>query len=72
MVFVKPPRIERLKETRQSAKMISGKDDKGTAKSFTVREETRRMCNPHTEFLNVISCLESFKVSSVTDGSVFP
>ncbi|XP_063768927.1 MAGUK p55 subfamily member 7 isoform X1 [Eleginops maclovinus] len=35
VIFVKPPRIERLRETRQSAKMISGKDDKGTAKPFT-------------------------------------
>lgn len=35
IVFVKPPSIERLKETRQNAKIISGKDDKGTAKPFT-------------------------------------
>ncbi|XP_068604311.1 LOW QUALITY PROTEIN: MAGUK p55 subfamily member 7 [Brachionichthys hirsutus] len=35
IVFVKPPAIERLRETRQNAKVISGKDDKGTAKSFT-------------------------------------
>ncbi|KAF3836155.1 hypothetical protein F7725_028713, partial [Dissostichus mawsoni] len=44
VVFVKPPRIERLKETRQSAKMISGKDDKGTAKSFT-DEDFQEMLN---------------------------
>ncbi|XP_068160176.1 MAGUK p55 subfamily member 7 isoform X3 [Antennarius striatus] len=35
IVFVKPPTIERLRETRQNAKVISNKDDKGTAKSFT-------------------------------------
>ncbi|KAM9337386.1 MAGUK p55 subfamily member 7 [Symphorus nematophorus] len=35
VVFVKPPSIERLRETRQNAKIISGKDDKGTAKPFT-------------------------------------
>ncbi|XP_041670287.1 MAGUK p55 subfamily member 7 [Cheilinus undulatus] len=35
VVFVKPPSIERLRETRQNAKVISGKDDKGTAKPFS-------------------------------------
>uniref|UniRef100_A0A673BZA2 Membrane protein, palmitoylated 7a (MAGUK p55 subfamily member 7) n=1 Tax=Sphaeramia orbicularis TaxID=375764 RepID=A0A673BZA2_9TELE len=35
VVFVKPPSIERLRETRKNAKIISGKDDKGTAKPFT-------------------------------------
>ncbi|XP_029313625.1 MAGUK p55 subfamily member 7 isoform X1 [Cottoperca gobio] len=35
VVFVKPPTIERLRETRQAAKIISGKDDKGSAKPFT-------------------------------------
>ncbi|XP_060920120.1 MAGUK p55 subfamily member 7 isoform X2 [Labrus mixtus] len=35
VVFVKPPSVERLRETRQSAKIISGKEDKGTAKPFT-------------------------------------
>ncbi|KAE8280097.1 MAGUK p55 subfamily member 7 Protein humpback [Larimichthys crocea] len=35
VVFVKPPPIERLRETRQNAKIISGKDDKGSAKPFT-------------------------------------
>ncbi|XP_051267211.1 MAGUK p55 subfamily member 7 isoform X1 [Dicentrarchus labrax] len=35
VVFVKPPAIERLRETRQNAKIISGKDDKGSAKPFT-------------------------------------
>ncbi|XP_041823490.1 MAGUK p55 subfamily member 7 [Melanotaenia boesemani] len=35
VVFVKPPTIERLRETRKNAKIISGKDDKGSAKPFT-------------------------------------
>uniref|UniRef100_A0A4W6G7X8 MAGUK p55 scaffold protein 7a n=1 Tax=Lates calcarifer TaxID=8187 RepID=A0A4W6G7X8_LATCA len=35
VVFVKPPTVERLRETRKNAKIISGKDDKGSAKSFT-------------------------------------
>lgn len=38
VVFVKPPTIERLRETRRNAKIISGKDDKGSAKPFTVRK----------------------------------
>ncbi|MBN3311718.1 MPP7 protein, partial [Atractosteus spatula] len=35
VIFIKPPPIERLRETRQNAKVISSKDDKGSAKSFT-------------------------------------
>ncbi|KAL1006742.1 hypothetical protein UPYG_G00076240 [Umbra pygmaea] len=35
VVFVKPPSIERLRETRRNATIISGKDDKGSAKPFT-------------------------------------
>uniref|UniRef100_A0A3Q2Z463 MAGUK p55 scaffold protein 7a n=1 Tax=Hippocampus comes TaxID=109280 RepID=A0A3Q2Z463_HIPCM len=35
VVFVKPPTIERLRLTRMNAKVISGKDDKGSAKTFT-------------------------------------
>ncbi|XP_056220105.1 MAGUK p55 subfamily member 7 isoform X2 [Seriola aureovittata] len=35
VVFVKPPAIERLRETRKNARIISGKDDKGSAKAFT-------------------------------------
>ncbi|XP_075994145.1 MAGUK p55 subfamily member 7-like [Genypterus blacodes] len=35
IVFVKPPMIDRLRETRQNAMLISSKDDKGSAKSFT-------------------------------------
>ncbi|KAJ8010313.1 hypothetical protein DPEC_G00073740 [Dallia pectoralis] len=35
VIFIKPPSIERLRETRRSAKVISDKDDKGSAKSFS-------------------------------------
>uniref|UniRef100_A0A8C2Z1Y6 MAGUK p55 scaffold protein 7a n=1 Tax=Cyclopterus lumpus TaxID=8103 RepID=A0A8C2Z1Y6_CYCLU len=35
VVLVKPPAIERLRESRQNGKIISGKDDKGSAKPFT-------------------------------------
>uniref|UniRef100_A0A674AEI9 MAGUK p55 scaffold protein 7a n=1 Tax=Salmo trutta TaxID=8032 RepID=A0A674AEI9_SALTR len=35
VVFVKPPPIERLRETRRNAKVISDKDDKGSAKPFS-------------------------------------
>ncbi|XP_076854594.1 MAGUK p55 subfamily member 7 [Brachyhypopomus gauderio] len=35
VVFVKPPSIEHLRETRKNAKILSGKDDKGLAKAFT-------------------------------------
>ncbi|XP_067285668.1 MAGUK p55 subfamily member 7 isoform X2 [Pseudorasbora parva] len=35
VVFVKPPSIERLRETRRSAKVISGKDDKNSSKTFS-------------------------------------
>lgn len=35
VVFVKPPSIERLRETRKSAKVISAKDDKNSSKPFT-------------------------------------
>lgn len=38
VVFVKPPAIERLSETRKNAKFMSGKDDKGSARPFKVRE----------------------------------
>lgn len=38
VVFVKPPVIERLRETRQNAKFMSGKDDKESARPFKVRE----------------------------------
>ncbi|CAN9506524.1 unnamed protein product [Ophioblennius macclurei] len=44
VVFVKPPMMERLRETRKNAKIISGKDDKGTAKPF-MDEDFEEMVN---------------------------
>uniref|UniRef100_A0A665UWI7 Membrane protein, palmitoylated 7b (MAGUK p55 subfamily member 7) n=1 Tax=Echeneis naucrates TaxID=173247 RepID=A0A665UWI7_ECHNA len=44
VVFVKPPPIERLRETRKNARIISGKDDKGSAKPFT-EEDFQEMVN---------------------------
>ncbi|XP_067870273.1 MAGUK p55 subfamily member 7 isoform X1 [Heterodontus francisci] len=35
VIFIKPPSLERLRETRKNAKIISSKDDKGSAKPFT-------------------------------------
>ncbi|XP_006526392.1 MAGUK p55 subfamily member 7 isoform X6 [Mus musculus] len=35
VIFIKPPSIERLRETRKNAKIISSRDDQGTAKPFT-------------------------------------
>ncbi|CAB1428355.1 unnamed protein product, partial [Pleuronectes platessa] len=35
VVFVKPPTIEKLRETRKNSRVISSKDDKGSAKPFT-------------------------------------
>ncbi|KAG8443313.1 hypothetical protein GDO86_011924 [Hymenochirus boettgeri] len=35
VIFIKPPKIERLRETRRNAKLISGKDERGAAKPFT-------------------------------------
>uniref|UniRef100_A0A3B4ABB8 Membrane protein, palmitoylated 7b (MAGUK p55 subfamily member 7) n=1 Tax=Periophthalmus magnuspinnatus TaxID=409849 RepID=A0A3B4ABB8_9GOBI len=35
VVFVKPPSLERLRETRKHAKFISGKDEKANGRTFT-------------------------------------
>nr|XP_025957303.1 MAGUK p55 subfamily member 7 isoform X2 [Dromaius novaehollandiae] len=35
VIFIKPPSLDRLRETRKNAKIISSKDDRGTAKPFT-------------------------------------
>ncbi|XP_038654160.1 MAGUK p55 subfamily member 7 isoform X3 [Scyliorhinus canicula] len=35
VIFTKPPSLECLRETRKNAKIISSKDDKGSAKPFT-------------------------------------
>lgn len=34
VVFIKPPSVERLRETRKHAKFISGKDDKASGRTF--------------------------------------
>ncbi|XP_016126485.1 MAGUK p55 subfamily member 7-like [Sinocyclocheilus grahami] len=41
VVFVKPPSIERLRETRKSAKVISGKDDKNSSNPFSTLKHLR-------------------------------
>ncbi|XP_072268777.1 MAGUK p55 subfamily member 7 [Pyxicephalus adspersus] len=35
VIFIKPPSIERLRETRRNAKMISSKDERAASKHFT-------------------------------------
>ncbi|XP_053778871.1 MAGUK p55 subfamily member 7 isoform X3 [Desmodus rotundus] len=35
VIFIKPPSIERLRETRKNAKIISSRDDQGATKPFT-------------------------------------
>uniref|UniRef100_A0A8D1UHF1 MAGUK p55 subfamily member 7 n=1 Tax=Sus scrofa TaxID=9823 RepID=A0A8D1UHF1_PIG len=35
VIFIKPPSIERLRETRKNAKIISSRDNQGAAKPFT-------------------------------------
>lgn len=44
VVFVKPPSIERLRETRRNAKVVSGKDDKSSSKPFS-EEDFQEMIN---------------------------
>ncbi|XP_062235807.1 MAGUK p55 subfamily member 7 isoform X1 [Platichthys flesus] len=44
VVFVKPPTIEKLRETRKNGRVISSKDDKGSAKPFT-EEDFEEMVN---------------------------
>ncbi|KAJ3611501.1 hypothetical protein NHX12_021516 [Muraenolepis orangiensis] len=44
VVFVKPPSVERLRETRRNGKVISSKDDRGTAKPF-IEEDFEEMVN---------------------------
>lgn len=38
VIFIKPPSIERLRETRRNANMISSKDERATSKHFTDEE----------------------------------
>ncbi|XP_069504208.1 MAGUK p55 subfamily member 7 isoform X2 [Ambystoma mexicanum] len=35
VIFIKPPSVDRLRETRRNAKVMSTRDEKGTAKPFT-------------------------------------
>ncbi|KAM9839572.1 MAGUK p55 subfamily member 7 isoform 2-T2 [Aulostomus maculatus] len=59
VVFVKPPTIERLRETRKNAKVISGKDDKGSAKPFTGQPENLLLVlHPsfHPSIFYLLSC----------------
>ncbi|XP_037829271.1 MAGUK p55 subfamily member 7 [Kryptolebias marmoratus] len=44
IVFVKPPTIDRLRETRKNTKIVSSKDDKGSSKPFT-EEDFQEMVN---------------------------
>ncbi|XP_075968657.1 MAGUK p55 subfamily member 7 isoform X2 [Anarhichas minor] len=48
VVLVKPPALERLRETRQNAKIISGKDDKGSARAFTEEDFQEMMTAAQT------------------------
>lgn len=44
VVFVKPPIVDRLRETRKKTQIISGKDDKDSTKPFT-EEDFQEMVN---------------------------
>uniref|UniRef100_A0A3P8PEZ3 MAGUK p55 subfamily member 7 n=1 Tax=Astatotilapia calliptera TaxID=8154 RepID=A0A3P8PEZ3_ASTCA len=44
VVFVKPPTVDRLRETRKKPQIISGKDDKDSTKPFT-EEDFQEMVN---------------------------
>ncbi|XP_066573962.1 MAGUK p55 subfamily member 7 isoform X2 [Amia ocellicauda] len=45
VIFVKPPPIECLRESRKNAKVISSKDDKGSAKAFTEEDFQEMICS---------------------------
>ncbi|KAK1794214.1 hypothetical protein P4O66_011110 [Electrophorus voltai] len=51
VVFLKPPPVEHLRETRKNAKFLSGKDDKGSAKPFT-EEDFMEMINTAQQMEN--------------------
>ncbi|XP_066136517.1 MAGUK p55 subfamily member 7 isoform X3 [Saccopteryx bilineata] len=42
VIFIKPPSIERLRETRRNAKMVSSRDDQAAAKPF-IEEDFQEM-----------------------------
>lgn len=59
VIFIKPPSLDRLRETRKNAKIISSKDDKGTAKPFTVSAFRHgKTCKLVQSFV-VVVCLEN-------------
>ncbi|XP_068002149.1 MAGUK p55 subfamily member 7 isoform X4 [Melanerpes formicivorus] len=47
VIFIKPPALDRLRETRKNAKIISSKDDKGTAKPFTEEDFQEMIKSAH-------------------------
>uniref|UniRef100_A0A673NQX9 MAGUK p55 subfamily member 7-like n=1 Tax=Sinocyclocheilus rhinocerous TaxID=307959 RepID=A0A673NQX9_9TELE len=47
VAFVKPPSIERLRETRKSAKVISGKDDKNSSNPFSEEDFQEMISTAH-------------------------
>ncbi|XP_074013731.1 MAGUK p55 subfamily member 7 [Numenius arquata] len=47
VIFIKPPSLDRLRETRKNAKIISSKDDKGTAKPFTEEDFQEMIRSAH-------------------------
>ncbi|XP_026698053.1 MAGUK p55 subfamily member 7 isoform X1 [Athene cunicularia] len=47
VIFIKPPSLDRLRETRKNAKIISSKDDKGTAKPFTEEDFQEMIKSAH-------------------------
>ncbi|XP_006756220.1 PREDICTED: MAGUK p55 subfamily member 7 isoform X2 [Myotis davidii] len=47
VIFIKPPSIERLRETRKNAKIISSRDDQGTAKPFTEEDFEEMIKSAH-------------------------
>lgn len=69
VVFVKPPSIERLRETRQNGKVVSGKDDKDLAKPFTVRRtslEDKLQTRPRSQMRWVCLDLNSGRKSELS------
>nr|XP_057916646.1 MAGUK p55 subfamily member 7 isoform X2 [Doryrhamphus excisus] len=48
VIFIKPPGVERLRETRKNAKVISSKDDKASAKPFAEEDFLEMVASAHT------------------------
>ncbi|XP_062377064.1 MAGUK p55 subfamily member 7 isoform X2 [Sardina pilchardus] len=48
VVYVAPPPLERLRETRKNAKVISGRDDKTSTKAFTEEDFQEMISNAKT------------------------